>query len=309
VGFEDAVGVLAHRGGLLAATPEVTVGVVRAVSRADRLEFELIARAPGDRIGPHRTRRPPGYGEGRDPRLGWLDGDGRVRWAYPARGSAPGHRQSPDSYFRATFALPPLFDEVSLVLAWPEIDFPETVITLPLPDQAAVDRATTSIWSPGTGTPVVADRWHRRSADPIFDQIDVESGTVVAGPAVLHGSEQAAVVLTRVTAVGALLSMEVLSVARGEVATAVDAHVFDPALRRAPQLRGPMRGTAALAVIHGSDAIRPHSPFSSSSGSPGNFACRTDFTLPNPATGTLDLLVSWPLAGLTEVRVHVDLDD
>jgi hypothetical protein len=39
-----------------------------------------------------------------------------------------------------------LFERTALVLAWPEIGFPETVVELPLPDRATVERGTVSVW-------------------------------------------------------------------------------------------------------------------------------------------------------------------
>jgi hypothetical protein len=38
-----------------------------------------------------------------------------------------------------------MFDEMRLVLAWPEIGFPETVVRIPLPDRASVERGTVSV--------------------------------------------------------------------------------------------------------------------------------------------------------------------
>ncbi|GIE76983.1 hypothetical protein Aph02nite_29330 [Actinoplanes philippinensis] len=47
--MDRTLGVLAHRGGLIAERPELTVGVLRAVSRPTGLELELVARRPLDR--------------------------------------------------------------------------------------------------------------------------------------------------------------------------------------------------------------------------------------------------------------------
>jgi len=142
----ETLGVLAHRGGLLVERPELSVGVVRAVSRPSGLEVELLARRPPD--GRSATERQadiragrgvvraaqrrllPAFDEGMDLRAGWLDDDGRPHWEYGSRssssGDAAGGGRGPS--LRTVLALPPLFDRVSMVLAWPEIGFPETVV-------------------------------------------------------------------------------------------------------------------------------------------------------------------------------------
>jgi hypothetical protein len=40
----------------------------------------------------------------------------------------------------------------------------------------------------------------------------------------------------------------------------------------------------------------------------GSSTGQTEYLLPRPADGVLDLLVTWPLAGLAEVRVRVPLE-
>jgi hypothetical protein len=305
----ETVGVLAHRGGFLVHRPEVTIGVVRAVSRLDGLEIEVISRVPRDRLGPSGPasphRLPPVHDKRVDLRLGWLDGDGRVRWEHFSSGSSTAHFRTPYRRFQGIFALPPLFDRVSLVLAWPEVHFPETVITLPLPDRETVERSDSTAWRAGGGT-AVTDEWDRRPATPVLDPVEVESGTVVAGPVVLHGAERAAVVLTRATAVGPLLSLEVLSIARGEVETAVAAFAFSPTTFDDPVLHH--QGSAAVAVVHGLVAHSLESIGGSATGGGAGYTAQAEYLLPRPAGDTLDLLVSWPLAGLAEVRVRVDLD-
>lgn len=309
----ETVGVLAHRGGLLVNRPDVTIGVVRAVSRLDGLEIEVVSRVPRDRILPSSPSSPraprrllPAYDEGVDLRLGWLDGDGRVHWEYLVSSSSHAHHQTPYRRFHAGFVLPPMFDQVSLVLAWPEIWFPETVITLPLPDRETVERGDSTVWRPGDGV-AVTEEWERRPATPVRDpvEIEVESGTVVAGPVVLHGAEQATVVLTRATVVGPLLSLEVENMARGATAIAVRAAEFPWGSRPDPA----SRHEEVLAVVDGSTAhaLRPTS--GSTTGSGADYTARAEFLLPRPATDVLELLVSWPLAGLSEVRVRVALGE
>src|SRR4029453_8642152 len=53
----ETLGVLAHHGGLVVERPELTVGVVRAVSRPTGLELELLARRPLDRRSASERQR------------------------------------------------------------------------------------------------------------------------------------------------------------------------------------------------------------------------------------------------------------
>jgi hypothetical protein len=111
--------------------------------------------------------------------------------------------------------LPPLFDHVSVVLAWPEIGFPETVPDLSLPDRATVERGTVSIWYAPLAARLAPESLNHRTGALLFEELAVEAGRVVAMPQVLSRGDDAAVVLTRLTAVGGVLSMEILSVADG----------------------------------------------------------------------------------------------
>ncbi len=254
------------------------------------------------------------YDEGIDLRVGWLDHAGRAHWEFPTAGSATSGDHflgaSGPSY-RTVFRFPPAFDQMSLVLAWPEIGFPETVITLPLPDRTTVERATASIWqapldvrSAPEGLTHHADRGHGSPA--------VETGTSVAPPRVLHRRDhRVAVVLTRLTAVNSMLSMELLSIAEGDSADVVNAHAFPPPRPASPDDPAQIRATgpgASVAVVRGREAfwIRPGD--STCSGGDQSFSCLQEFTLNRPHDDLLDLMVAWPLAGLHDVRVHIPLD-
>jgi hypothetical protein len=325
----EVLGAVAHPGGLLVRRPELTVGVVRAVSRLSALEIELLARRPLDRRSaterqrdirdglstqPAPRRLLPVHDEGVDLRVGRLDHAGHAHWEFATSSTS----SSGDHFlgtsgpsYRTVFRFPPAFDEMSLVLAWPEIGLPETVITVPLPDRTTVERATTSIWqAPLDVRPVPEGLTHH--ADRRHDAPAVETGTIAASPRVLHrGDHRVAVVLTRLTAVDSMLSAELLSIARGDSATAVNAHAFhsrrpvlddDPARIRAT---GP---GASVAAVHGHDAfwIRPGD--ASASGGDQTFTCLQEFTLNRPHDDVLDLLVAWPLAGLHDVSVRVPLN-
>ncbi|QWF84683.1 hypothetical protein [Amycolatopsis sp. CA-230715] len=329
----ETLGAVAHSGGLLVRRPELTVGVVRAVSVLSALEIELLARRPldrrsatqrqqdiHDRLSIQPTAAPrrllPPYDEGDDLRVGWLDHAGHVHWEF-----ATSYSSSDGDHFlgtsgptyRAVFRLPPIFDQMSLVLAWPEIGFPETVITMPLPDRTTVERATTSIWqAPLDIRPVPEGVTHH--ADFGHDSPAIEAGTNVAPPRVLHRRDhRAAVVLTRLTATNSMLSMELLSIAKEDAADAIDAHAFplsrptSGALDDPAQIRVTGPGASA-AVIQGHEAFWIRQGDSSSAGGNQTFSCLQEFTLNRPRDDLLDLIVAWPLAGLPDVRVNIPLN-
>lgn len=327
----EFLGAVAHSGGLLVNRPELTVGVVRAVSRLSGLEIELLARRPLDRRSAterqqairDRSESPPPvvprrllpeWDEGIDLRVGWLDDDGRAHWEFAVSCSS----SSGDHYlgssgpdYRAAFRFPPMFGQVSLVLAWPEIGFPETVVTLPLPGRAAVERATTSIWqAPFDVRPVPEGLAHR--ADPGHHRFDLETGTSVAAPRVLHRDDHAVVVLTRLAATDSLLSMELLCEARGDVADAINVRAFDPSRHAEPDPDDPAQTReagpgASVAVIRGSEAVWARLGDRGSSGGDRSFSSVQEFTLERPDHDVLDLVVAWPLAGLQDVRVRIPL--
>ncbi|UJW29422.1 hypothetical protein L3Q67_29835 [Saccharothrix sp. AJ9571] len=329
----ETLGAVAHPGGLLVRRPELTVGVVRAVSRVSVLEIELLARRPLDRRSATERQRDihdgfssqpevasrrllPAYDEGMDLRAGRLDRTGRAHWEFATSYSS----SSGDHFlgtsgptYRAVFRFPPAFDQMSLVLAWPEIGFPETVSTMPLPDRPTVERATTSIWqAPLDVRPVPEGLTHHAGRG--HDSPAIEAGTNAAPPRVLHRrDDRVAVVLTRLTATDSMLSMELLSVAQGDHADAINAHAFPPPLPTSGALDDPAQIRAAgpgacVAVIQGSEAfwIRPGD--SSASGGDQTFSCLQEFTLIRPHDDLLDLIVAWPLAGLHDVRVRLPLN-
>lgn len=329
----ETLGAVAHSGGLLVRRPELSVGVVRAVSKLSALEVELLARRPLDRrsaterqqdIRDGLSNQPavasrrllPAYDEGIDLRVGWLDHAGHAHWE-----SATAYSSSSGDHFlgtsgptyRAVFRFPPTFDQMSLVLAWPEIGFPETVITMPLPDRTTVERATTSIWqAPLDVRPVPEGLTHH--AGRRHDPPAIEAGTNVAPPQVVHRRDhRVAVALTRLTDTNSMLSMELLSIAKDDSADAINARVFpwprptSGALDDPAQIRTTGPG-ASLAVVQGHEAfwIRPGD--GSSCGGNQTFSCLQEFTLNRPHDDLLDLIVAWPLAGLQDVRVRIPLN-
>ncbi|MEV4283072.1 hypothetical protein [Actinoplanes xinjiangensis] len=307
--MDETLGVLAHHGGLIVARPELTVGILRAVSRPTGLELELEARRPLDRRtaaerqadiragGPPATPAPrrllPQYDEGLHLRVGRLDGDGRAHWEFATRSSSSsgdpaGGVHGPS--LQMTVRMPPLFDTVSLVLAWPEIGFPETVVELPLPDRAAVDRGTVSVWdAPVRATPPPAGLHYRDDDIPAVEP-DPETGRIVAPPQVLSRSGEAVVVLTRLTEIGDALSFEL-----GCLATVGIPHEMS------------LIPGASVAVVHDGEATWVRSHRAAASGGDRSFEAIAEYTVARPAGDVLRLLISWPAAGLPDACVDLPL--
>jgi hypothetical protein len=328
----ETLGVLAHHGGLVVDRPELSVGIVCMFSRPTGLELELLARRPLDRRGAAerqadiRARRAaaptaprrllPTFDEGIDLRVGWLDHDGRAHWEFGSLSTSSGdHSEGTNGpSLRTVLRFPPLFDQVSVVLAWPEIGFPETVLDLSLPDRATVERSTVSIWdAPLAVRPAPASLNQRVGAFP-SEELAVEAGRVVALPQVLSRGDDAAVVLTRLTAVGEALSMEILSLATGERARTVTATVFPPSrpppgTDDGPEVLRTLGPGASVAVVTGREAVWVQPQRGSASGGSSTFRSTDEFTVNNPGAGVLDLMVAWPAAGLPDVCVEIPLGE
>jgi hypothetical protein len=282
----DALGVIAHRGGLVAESHVLTVGVVAAIARPGGLELDLIARRPRNQpaAAPAARRLLPAYDEGLDLRVGWLDADGRAHWEYPARTSSDGYE------YRSVVTLPSLFGRASVVFAWPEIGFPETVVDLPLPDRATVERDTVPIEeAPVRAGTAPAGLRHRLGELPP-DNPAIETGRIVADQQVLHRSATAVVVLTRLTAVGAGLALAVAGEADGDP----DAFRYDH--------MGP-----SVAVVVGREAIELRPLSGESAGGDGRFESTVEFVLARPPGEVLPLLITWPEADLPGAYVEVRL--
>jgi hypothetical protein len=318
--MDETLGVPAHRGGLVVERPELSVGIVGAVSRPTGLTLDLLARRPLDRrsaterqagirarrdaVQPAPRRLLPPYDEGLDLRVGWLDGSGRAHWEFGSRSTSSGDHAggTHGPSVRTRLRFPPMYEHASLVLAWPEIGFPEAVVELALPDRATVERDTVSIWDapPLPGHAPVGLR-HSVGTGP-FEDPAVEAGRAVAEPRVLSRGDGAVVVLNRLSAVGSLLSLELLSVATGARARAVVEAAVPPAGTGGPG--------ASVAVIRGDEAVWSRMRSGGAGGAGGDraaFGSRTEFLLPAPAADVLHLLVGWPDAGLPDVRVAIPL--
>lgn len=318
----ETLGVPAHPGGMLVERPELTVGLVRATSRPSGLEVELLARRPPDRRSAWERQADIRYGrdavaaaarhllpeadEGMELRFARIDDHGRVHWSHPERlSTGTGEPAGPTGPTRrALYRLPPMFGAGSFVLAWPEIGFPETVVHLALPDRATVDRDTIGIWeTPAPPTRPPDTGLTHREDPPELSAVEVERGRTATAPRLLRRAGHAVVVLTRLTAVGPFLSMEILSLARGGPAGDLSAHGFPPTYRETPR----RRHSAAMAVVHGAEARWLPPSEATASGSPDTFEDTSEYLLQRPDADTLDLIVAWPAAGLPEAQLTIPL--
>jgi hypothetical protein len=320
----ETLGVPAHPGGILVERPELTVGLVRATSSPTGLEVELMARRPPDRrtalqrqadiragrdvpavVARHLL---PAYDEGRELRFARLDEHGRAHWSYPAQlfsdsGFSDG-RAGPS--LRVCYQLPPVFDAGSFVLAWPEIGFPEKVVHLALPDRATVERDTICLWQASTSAVSAPDAGlsHRDAATGL-PAVEAERGRSVAAPRLMRRAGNAIVVLTRLTAVGPFLSMEIRSVARGEVAGKITESAFPP--REGESAR--FRHSASVAVVNGADAMWLHPNEATASGGPDAYEETGEYTVERPDSDALDLIVGWAAAGMPEGQLTIPITD
>jgi hypothetical protein len=251
---DETLGLIGHPGGILVDHPRLRVGVVAAISRPDGLELEIVGRSPynADAITDPPAPRVllPRYEEGLNLRVAWLDLDGRPHWLYGATELGTGHAFT-GTVLQTRLQLPPMFGSARIVLAWPEIGFPEAAVTLSLPERPAVERAAISIWTaPVEHLPLPATR--AESAVPHRSvEVDTEAGVALAGPRVLHRGDDAVVVLTRLTLVGPALSAEIRSIARGSRGGAATMEsLYGPGRRSRPA--GPRDGGmgASVALPH-----------------------------------------------------------
>ena len=174
-------------------------GVSHLVSRTSGLQISVLARRPAGRRSavqrqaavlaeggaPRASRRLlPSPDEGMELPLGWLDSDRHARWEYPhsSQSSSGGSADDgPGPSLRATFMLPPPFEAMTLLLAWPEIGFPETLIELAPPGFGTVQHASVSI-SDAEPPDSLTPSWARQvTADPDSSPpIAEETGTAIA---------------------------------------------------------------------------------------------------------------------------------
>lgn len=249
--------------------------------------------------------------------MGWLDSDRHVRWEYPhsSESSSGGSADDgPSPSLRATFMLPPLFEAMTLLLAWPEIGFPETSIELALPAAGTVEHASVSIWDaelPDPRTP----SWARQiTADPdSAAPIAEETGTAIAQPQTLHRSTDAALVLTRLSAYENVLQATITGVARGTTADRLR-HPRFPTIH-SPDTDLPAffgRATPVFGLIEGDVLITAVPGASTATGGLGSYEAETTFAVPRPADHQqLQIAVGWPQAGLdtAEILLAPDIRD
>lgn len=309
--METTLGVPAHRGGVLVRHPGVTISLLGAVSRTSGLDVDLLVRRAPDRRTALERQRDVREGRGDTPvgdapvagglRVGWLDGD-RVRPAHPVAWSSESGDREVGPHHRARYRLPPVFDEVRLVIAWTAFDIPDTEVTLPLPGRDAVARGTTPVWdAPALATPTAGGFGacgfgERPGAAPPLG-VD-EPGRVVVARRVLHRADHAVLVLDRLAVLGpGLLSLDLECLARGDVPREVTA-AFPP---------GADDSGPRVAVLHGGVARTGHALRGSSSSGGDVLTCAREFVLERHGD-VVDLIVAWPAAGLGPALARIPLD-
>jgi hypothetical protein len=113
---------------------------------------------------------------------------------------------------------------------------------------------------------------------------------------VLHRGDHAVLALTRLTAIGSALSIELLGVATGPLADTLATRDYS----LPPQWDGP-----SLAVTNGNDAFWIHVQEGTSTGGDQRFTTVGEFTTHRPDGDTLELIVAWPQADLPNARVRI----
>jgi hypothetical protein len=310
VGVDETLGLLGHPGGILVDHPRLRVGVVAAVSRPDGLTLDLIGRSPRN---PDSMTDPPAprvllprYEEGIDLRVAWLDADGRPHWVYGDTETGTAYAFE-GTVLRTRLRLPPMFGPARIVLAWPEIGFPEAVVTLPLPGREAVARASAPIWTaPVDIHPLPPATFGATARDPL--DVDPEAGLVLGGQRVLHRGDDAVVVLTRLTSVGPALSIEVDSLARGRRGgVATMAAIYGPGRRSVRESPRDRSAGASVALLRGDAASWLALAGGTTSGGDDAFSGRAEYAFERPDTDVLDLVVGWPEVGLPDALVRLPL--
>ncbi len=241
-------------------------------------------------------------------RLGWLDSYRHARWEYPhsSESSSGGPaRDGPGPSLRATFVLPPLFEAMTLLLAWPEIGFPEISIELALPDAVTVERASLSIWDADLPESRIPSWARQVTADLDWVPIAEETGMAIAQPQMLHRSTDAALVLTRLSAYENVLQATVTGVARGAIADQLRRPRF-------PKIGSPDtdvpaffgRSTPVFGLVQDDILITSAPGDGTATGGPGIYEAERRFAVPRRADHQpLQLAVGWPQAGLDIVEL------
>ncbi|GAA1029307.1 hypothetical protein GCM10009557_17370 [Virgisporangium ochraceum] len=307
--MDETLGLLGHPGGILVDHPRLRVGLVAAVSRPDSLELDLIGRSPRNPTSMTDPPAPrvllPRYEEGMDLRVARLDADGRPQWMYGDTETGTG-TPIDVTVVRTRLRLPPTFDSARIVLAWPEIGFPEAVVTLALPDREAVARAATSVWTAPVDhrPPPPATAGATASMPPL--DVEPEAGLVLTGQRVLHRGDDAVVVLAWLSSVGQALALEVRSFARGRRGGAATmAAMYGPGRRTGSDGPRDHPAGASIALLHGDGTSWPTMTSGTTSGGDDVFDGRAEYALDRPDSDVLDLVVGWPEADLPDAHVRL----
>lgn len=323
----QVLGAVAHRGGVIVEHETLRVGVVQMVSRTSGLQITVVARRPADRrstaerqaairageVTPGSSRLLlPSPDEGMELRLGWLDSDRHARWAYPDGSESSSDGSAEDESgpsLRATFTLPPLFKAMTLLLAWPEIGFPETSIELTLPDAVTVERASVSIWDADLPKSRIPSWARHVTAELDTVPIAEESGTVIAQPQTLHRSADSALVLTRLSAYSNVLQATVTGVARGTIADQLRHRRFPPIGSSDNDVLAFFGRARPVFGLVQDNILMTAAPGGTATGGPGIYETETRFAVPRPADHQpLHFAVGWPQAGLDIVEIFLAPD-
>lgn len=320
------LGAVAHRGGIIVEHETLRVGIAQMVSRTSGLQITVVAQRPADRrstlerqaairAGDAVARAPrlllPSAEEGMELRLGWLEFDGRAQWAYPqsSRGDSGGSAgEAPGPRLRATFELPPLFGSMTLLLAWPEIGFPETSIELALPDTITVERASVSSWD--ADLPDVQPPSWTREVSATFSLTPPpaeETYRAIVAPQTLLRSKDAVLVLSWLSADDVLLRATVTGVAHGPIAERLwQAQMSPPFDHQGEPHLFLDRTDPVFGIVQG-DTLLTASPVTGTAfGGSARYEAENSFVLPRPAgRQPFVLAVAWPQAGLSAVQMLI----
>lgn len=320
------LGAVAHRGGIIVERETLRVGIAQMVSRTSGLQISVVAQRPADRrstaerqaairAGDAVARAPrrllPSPDEGMELRLGWLDSGGRAQWAYPqssmgdsggSAGEAPGPR------LRATFELPPLFGSMTLLLAWPEIGFPETSIELALPDARTVELASVSIWDADLLAPRTPSWTRQVLAAPSLDgAVAEETCTAIASPRTLLRSKDAVLVLSWLSAGDTVLRATVTGVVNGPIAERLwRAQASPPSDHQGERDSFLGRTHPVFGIVQDGTLLVADPVAGYASGGSRLYEAENSFLLPRPAgRQPLVFAVGWSQAGLSMAQILV----
>lgn len=254
----------------------------------------------------------PAYDEGIDLRVGWLDPFGRAHWEYPVCGSGDSGDGADGEFgpsLQVTYCLPPQFDTVTLIFAWPEIGFPETTVTLALPDQRSVEEATVAVWEAPMPTSA-RPSWHNVAmTSDLPRRVRDETGVILTPPQVLLRNDDAVLLLTRLCAHEDVLRATLIALARGATADSLRAWASSERCDSSAGIEPTSRtGGPVIGLVNGNILDLSRFDGSEMSTGSGAFKMSSTWSLPRPALmGPVRFGAGWQLAGLEDKEIILDL--